>query len=120
MPLSNSDYEYDSASETEATSGSETEMINIDSLKKLISIKDNNIVLNNDFTKLDKPLKIISFLGNARIGKSTLLNCYVSNKFKKNTKIFNTLKSLEQHCTLGIDMSNYNLILLDVQGLYLN
>jgi hypothetical protein len=125
MPLSNSDYEYDSASETESTSDSETEMINIDSLKKLISIKDNNIVLNNDFTKLDKPLKIISFLGNARIGKSTLLNCYVSNKIKKNTKIFNTSKSLEQHCTSGIDMlclemSNYNLILLDVQGLDLN
>ena len=125
MPLSNSDYEYDSASETESTSDSETEMINIDSLKKLISIKDNNIVLNNDFTKLDKPLKIISFLGNARIGKSTLLNCYVSNKINRNTKIFNTSKSLEQHCTSGIDMlciemSNYNLILLDVQGLDLN
>ena len=118
MPLSNSDYEYDSASETEY-SDFEIE------IKKLISIKDNNIVLNNDFTKLDKPLKIISFLGNARIGKSTLLNCYVSNKFKKNTKIFNTSKSLEQHCTSGIDMlciemSNYNLILLDVQGLDLN
>ena len=52
MPLSNSDYEYDSASETEYFD-SEIE------IKKLISIKDNNIVLNNDFTKLDKPLKII-------------------------------------------------------------
>ena len=120
MSSSISDSEY----ETES-SDSETEMISIDSLKKLISIKNNNIILNNEFTKLDKPLKIISFLGNARIGKSTLLNCYVSNKIKKNTKIFNTSKSLEQHCTSGIDMlclemSNYNLILLDVQGLDLN
>ena len=86
MPLSNSDYEYDSVSETDSSSDSETEMISIDSLKKLISIKNNNIILNNEFTKLDKPLKIISFLGNARIGKSTLLNCYVSNKINKNTK----------------------------------
>jgi hypothetical protein len=72
MSLLNSDSEYDSASETESSdSDSEIEMISIDSLKKLISIKDNNIVLNNEFTKLDKPLKIILFLGNARISKST-------------------------------------------------
>jgi GTPase Era involved in 16S rRNA processing len=109
MPLLNSNYEYDSETES---SDFETEIISIDSL-------------NNDFTKLDKPLKIISFLGNARIGKSTLLNCYVSNKINRNTKIFNTSKSLEQHCTSGIDMlclemSDYYLILLDVQGLDLN
>lgn len=123
MSSSNNDSDYDSVTETD--SDTEIETINIKTLKKLISIKDNNIVLNNDFTNLEKPLKIISFLGNARIGKSTLMNCYVSNKVNNNIKIFNTSKSLEQHCTSGIDMlclelSNYNLILLDVQGLDLN
>ena len=116
MIFSNGD-EYDS--------DSDIEMINIGTLKKFISIQNNNIVLNNEFMKIDKPIKIISFLGNARIGKSTLLNCYVSNKINNNMKIFNTSKSLEQHCTSGIDMlciemSEYNLYLLDVQGLDLN
>ena len=111
--------EYDSSSE------SDTEIIKIGSLKKFISIQKNNIKLNNELPKTDKPIKIISFLGNARIGKSTLMNCYISNKMDKNMKIFNTSKSLENHCTSGIDMlciemSDYNLYLLDVQGLDLN
>lgn len=123
MSSSNNDSDYDSVTETDSDSDIET--INIGTLKKLISINDNNIVLNNEFMKSTKPLKIISFLGNARIGKSTLMNCYISNKVNNNMKIFNTSKSLEQHCTSGIDMlclemNNYNLVLLDVQGLDLN
>jgi hypothetical protein len=118
MIFSNGD-EYDSSSE------SDTEIIKISSLKKFISIKNNNIVLNNELMKINKPIKIVSFLGNARIGKSTLMNCYISNKMNENMKIFNTSKSLEKHCTSGIDMlciemSEYNLYLLDVQGLDLN
>ena len=114
-----------SSSNNDSDSDSDIETINIGTLKKLISINDNNIVLNNEFIKSTKPLKIISFLGNARIGKSTLMNCYISNKVNKDMKIFNTSKSLEQHCTSGIDMlclemNNYNLVLLDVQGLDLN
>ena len=114
-----------SSSNNDSDSDSDIETINIGTLKKLISINDNNIVLNNEFIKSTKPLKIISFLGNARIGKSTLMNCYISNKVNKDMKLFNTSKSLEQHCTSGIDMlclemNNYNLVLLDVQGLDLN
>lgn len=118
MIFSNGD-EFDSETE------SDTEIIKIGSLKKFISIQNNNIVLDNELPKTDKPIKIISFLGNARIGKSTLMNCYISNKTNTNMKIFNTSKSLEKHCTSGIDMlciemSDYNLFLLDVQGLDLN
>ena len=118
MIFSNGD-EYDSDTD------SDKEIINIGSIKKFISIKNNNIVLNNEWKNNDKPIKIISFLGNARIGKSTLMNCYVSNKMNTNMKLFNTSKSLEQHCTSGIDilsieMNDYNLFLLDIQGLDLN
>jgi hypothetical protein len=112
--------------DSDSSSDSDNEVtIKLDKLKKLISIKDNNIILTDELGKFNKPIKIISFLGNARIGKSTLLNCYVSNKMGRNFKIFNTSKSLETHCTSGIDMlkincSNYDLILLDIQGLDLN
>ena len=87
MIFSNGD-EYDSETE------SDTEIIKIGSLLKFISIKDNNIVLNRVFSqmKIDKPIKVISFLGNARIGKSTLMNCYISNKTNTNMKLFNTSK----------------------------
>jgi len=112
--------------DSDASSDSDNEVtIKLNTLKKLFSIENNNIILNSELGKFNKPIKIISFLGNARIGKSTLMNCYVSNKMKENFKIFNTSKSLENHCTSGIDMlclemTNYNLILLDVQGLDLN
>ena len=110
----------------DSSSDSDNEVtIKLDKLKKLISIKDNSIILTDELGKFNKPIKIISFLGNARIGKSTLLNCYVSNKMGRNFKIFNTSKSLDNHCTSGIDMlkiicTNYDLILLDIQGLDLN
>lgn len=69
-----------------------------------------------------KKLIVISFLGNARIGKSTLMNCFVSNLMKSNIKVFNTSNSAKNHCTLGIDIlqietENNTIILLDVQGL---
>lgn len=70
---------------------------------------------------IDKELTVISFLGNARIGKSTLMNCFVSNLMKSNVKVFNTSITKTGHCTSGIDiltieMKNKTLVLLDVQG----
>jgi ABC-type phosphate transport system ATPase subunit len=90
----------------------------IGSIQKFISIVDNEIQLINNIPIGNKPIKIISFIGNARTGKSTLMNCYISNKVNENIKKFNTAN----RCTTGIDMllvdtSTCNLILLDVQGL---
>jgi len=96
----------------------------IGSIQKFISIVDNELQLINDIPIGNKPIKIISFIGNARTGKSTLMNCYISNKLNENIKKFNTANRLDNHCTTGIDMllvetPLYNLILLDVQGLEL-
>lgn len=69
-----------------------------------------------------KELVIVSFMGKARIGKSTLMNCYLSNLSSNNVKFFNTSNSTKEHCTNGIDIlhvetNKHNLLLLDVQGL---
>ena len=98
--------------------------IKINSLQKLITIENDKIKLVNQISTNKKPIKICSFLGNARTGKSTLMNCFVSNLLDKNTKVFNTSSKLKVHCTTGIDMlqiemTDYDLILLDVQGLEL-
>ena len=55
-------------------------MVIINDIQKFITIKNNNIELVNNIPLTDKPIKIISFLGNARTGKSSLMNCYLSNK----------------------------------------
>ncbi len=70
----------------------------------------------------NKKLVVISFLGKARIGKSTLMNCFVSNLAGTNGKHFNTSSSVKSHCTNGIDIlpietEEFNIVLLDVQGL---
>ena len=93
-------------------------------IKKFITIENNEIKMINDIKTSDKPNKIISFIGNARTGKSTLMNCFLSYLFNDNIKLFNTSSNLNSHCTTGIDMleiefDKYNLILLDVQGLEL-
>ena len=93
-------------------------------VKKFITIENNEIKMINDMRISDKPNKIISFIGNARTGKSTLMNCFLSYLFNDNIKLFNTSANLNSHCTTGIDMlelefDKYNLILLDVQGLEL-
>jgi energy-coupling factor transporter ATP-binding protein EcfA2 len=91
-------------------------------LNKLINIIDNKLILINDLNFSKKEIFIISFLGPARIGKSTLINCFISFLLNKNNKIFQTSSSVKEHCTRGIDMvyleSETNIILLlDVQGL---
>ena len=99
-------------------------MVIINDIQKFITIKNNNIELINNIPLTDKPIKIISFLGNARTGKSSLMNCYLSNKLNFNIKKFNTANKLNSHCTTGIDILviedlSYNIILLDIQGLEL-
>ena len=67
------------------------------------------------------PLRIISILGKARMGKSTFLNAIVSKLKGRNLKPFATQDNAE-HCTRGIDAyycADHKLLLLDCQGLAL-
>lgn len=105
--------------------GSNEETIKLGLVNKFISFENEKLMLINPINDTTKPIKIISFLGNARIGKSTLMNCYLSHKLNQNIKLFNTSNKMDKHCTSGIDMllvdtKEYNLLLLDVQGLDLN
>jgi len=65
------------------------------------------------------PVKILSIIGKARMGKSSFLNAFVSKYAGKNTTVFTTQEG-DDHCTLGIDyyyIPEKNLLLLDSQGL---
>ena len=65
------------------------------------------------------PVKILSIIGKARMGKSSFLNAFVSKYAGKNTTVFTTQDG-DDHCTLGIDyyyIPEQNLLLLDSQGL---
>ena len=84
----------------------------------LISIQDNKLTLEEIITN-NQNIKVISILGEARKGKSTLLNTIISSYTKTNQQIFKTSKSLD-HCTQGIDylhIPELNLLFCDVQGL---
>ena len=78
----------------------------------------------SEFIKsLDYPVYIVSFVGEARFGKSSLLNCFITFLLKKNSVIFKTSSS-NKHCTIGIDMfivkrdeECFGYVLLDCQGI---
>jgi hypothetical protein len=87
----------------------------------------SNPLIRFDGTKLvlvennlpSNPVKILSIIGKARMGKSSFLNAFISKYARKNTTIFTTQDG-DDHCTLGIDyyyIEEYNLLLLDSQGL---
>ena len=68
-----------------------------------------------------KPFRVLSILGKARMGKSTLFNTIISKLTKKNVKVFQTQDN-DEHCTRGINgffLKEHNLLLLDCQGLSL-
>jgi len=65
------------------------------------------------------PVRILSIIGKARMGKSSFLNAFISKYNGKNTTVFTTQDG-DDHCTLGIDyyyLPEHNLLLLDSQGL---
>lgn len=67
------------------------------------------------------PLRVVSILGKARMGKSTFLNAIVSKLKSRNVKPFATQDN-DEHCTRGIDAyycADSSLLLLDCQGLAL-
>jgi hypothetical protein len=95
------------------------------SIDKLVSVKDNNLILNTSVNKLTlntlKKSYVISMLGCARVGKSTFINALISYIFKEDTYITETSRE-STHCTVGIDYicleyNDIQLIILDCQGL---
>ena len=87
--------------------------------KPLISIEnDTNLVLKDIITNNDD-VKIVSILGSARMGKSTLFNTIISKYTNYNNNVFATSKGLT-HCTHGIDyvyIPEMKIIFCDIQGL---
>jgi hypothetical protein len=104
-------------------------------LLKLINFNDNHQIIYNkniieqliNLTKLTEnltfPVYIISFIGEARFGKSTLINCIITYLTNNNTVIFLTQSSYK-HCTIGIDIciiklkeQDFGYLFMDCQGL---
>ena len=92
-----------------------------------ISMLKSSPLIRFDGTKLllvdnvlpSTPVKILSIIGKARMGKSSFLNAFISKCVSKNTTVFTTQDG-DDHCTLGIDyyyIPEQNLLLLDSQGL---
>ena len=103
---------------------SKTVDIIIGESSKFININQAKLNLLDEISdlNLNKELVVVSFLGKARIGKSTLMNCFVSHLSDSNLKIFNTSNSVKEHCTSGIDFLSIEtetktILLLDIQGL---
>ena len=92
-------------------------------MSSLITIKDNKLYYNlkNTTEDISSPVKIISVIGKARTGKSTLMNLLISKWSNTNKSIFKMSDSGD-HCTNGVDyyyIKHLNIILLDFQGIYL-
>ena len=95
---------------------------------KLVSFDKSHIIFNKEeivklISEYNFPIYVISFLGEARFGKSTLINCFLTNLCGQNTVIFKT-SGLNKHCTIGIDIcivknkdDNYGYLILDCQGI---
>jgi len=90
----------------------------------LISITNNNLELKNIINNIqaykDDNIKVVSILGSARMGKSTLLNTIISKYNNYNNNVFATSKSATNHCTNGIDfvyVPGLKIVFCDVQGL---
>jgi hypothetical protein len=92
-------------------------------MSSLITIKENKLYYNlkNTIEDVSTQVKIISVIGKARTGKSTLMNLLISKWSNFNTTIFKMSDSGD-HCTNGVDyyyIKHLNIILLDFQGIYL-
>jgi len=84
----------------------------------LISINNSNLMLKEIVT-YNTDVKIVSILGSARMGKSTLFNTILSKYTNYNNNVFATSKSFV-HCTHGIDyvyVPDMQVIFCDIQGL---
>lgn len=101
-------------------------MQNMSKVNKLFTFEEKKIVFNNaqfydDISKIDYPVYTISFLGEARFGKSTLINCFLTYLLNENINICKT-SSMNKHCTIGIDYcfvkkDDVGYLILDCQGI---
>jgi len=94
--------------------------------KKFMTIDNGNLVLNTSvlLPYNHKPLSVLSIVGPARRGKSTLLNCIITNIIGGNYSLFET-SDTDEHCTYGIDYAvieteGKNILFFDVQGMGLH
>ena len=93
---------------------SKPKIINIGKLNKFITI-DGNIRLENKIDTNNKENKIVSFLGDDNIGKSTMMNCFISFLLNKNTKIFNKKELYRPNIYMvSLETLNENIVLLYV------
>lgn len=99
----------------------------INNVEKLVQIDVNDqlIIKSTELLNSYNPCIVISMIGTARVGKSTFINAFLSYLLNDNTPIVKTTSS-STHCTLGIDLikctcsthtDNFDLIILDCQGL---
>ncbi len=96
----------------------------ISQIKKFITFNNDKLVINNLDLPKSKPIYVLSIIGKARTGKSTLLNCILSSLVKdtlNENNIFQTSDS-DEHCTHGVDACSINyddktILVLDVQGI---
>ena len=89
-------------------------------MTSLITINNGKLSTINSI-KSDNKVKIISVVGKARTGKSTLMNLLISKWYGINKTIFK-MSDTGEHCTNGVDyyyIESHNIILLDFQGIYL-
>jgi ABC-type cobalamin/Fe3+-siderophores transport system ATPase subunit len=84
---------------------------------QLINFSDNKLVLNN--VPIDYDAKVITVIGKARLGKSSLLNIICSYINDKDQNIFKSSASIH-HVTQGISyyyIEKHKILLIDSQGL---
>ncbi len=102
------------------------EIIDYYYVNKFIKI-DNGIIellFNIKLQTNNKPIYVLSVIGPARRGKSTLINCIISTLLNINYNSFKT-SNTDEHCTYGIDytiieIEDKNILFLDVQGMGLH
>lgn len=71
---------------------------------------------NNKYNK-DVKKSVICIIGQARMGKSSYLNCFNTYITKNNNEIFKSLKG-DEHCTKNVQVyENEKFIFIDCQGL---
>lgn len=96
-------------------------LIDIDSSNRLVINPKLNIssTIGKDASK--ENIKVVSIIGKARGGKSTFLNCLLTQWKDTSQNVFEMANS-DKHCTSGIDIVHIpekRIILLDFQGIYL-
>jgi ribosome biogenesis GTPase A len=96
----------------------------ISTIQKFISINNSNLTINNLNLPKNKDIFVLSIIGKARTGKSSLLNCLISSIISNTTTTTNLFQTSDsdEHCTHGVDAcyieyDNKIIVILDVQGI---